>query len=132
MQQLNLFSPIEPKWQHITIDWLFDFLNNQYPEMKFCIDCNVLSDGTPVIRQNLHKKIICSFYIGRFDDCVTWAKNRNFIGADYGKCFGDWGRTSYPIDSMEEFREQLPFIIEQSKKNIALYKEYIKTRKKED
>lgn len=129
MQQLKLFTPVEPEWQDITIEWLFDFLNNQYPEMKFFIDRKTSYDGTPYIRQNLHKKIVCQFYIGKFDKCVEQAKNPNYIGVAYGKCFGNWGQTSCPIDSMEEFKELLPHIIEESKKNVLLYKEYIKNRK---
>jgi len=132
MLQLNLFTPSEPEWKDITIEWLFEFLNNRYREMKFYIDRNSSYDGTPYIRQNLHEKIECSFHIGEFDIDVNWVKNRNYIGVSYGKCFGNYGQTSYPIDTMDEFKEYLPRVIEESKKNITLYKEYIKNRKDED
>lgn len=117
--QLKLFQIEEPSIQDITIDWLLEYLNNEYPEMQFIKSSKVLSDAD-VVTQNLHPRIQCYFNIGKFDTKLC-DKKGNYIGYAYGKEFDSYFHSAGPIDSIEEFKNKLPEIINNVKEYINEY-----------
>ena len=118
-KQLKLFQIEEPSMQDITIDWLLEYLNIEYPEMQFSKSSKVLSDAD-VVNQNLHPKIQCYFHIGQFDTKLC-DKKGNYIGYSYGKEFESYYHSAGPIDSIEEFKNKLPEIINNVKEYINEY-----------
>lgn len=122
--QLTLFQ-IEPTFSKITIDWLFDYLNKAYPEMKFVI-VNDFVDKRARITQTLSKKIELYFHISTYMNSVPNKGGCKFIGFSYGKEYGDLHHRSGPIDTMEEFKNKLP----QIHKEVISYMEEYKQRGK--
>ena len=118
-KQLELFQIEEPSMQDITIDSLLEYLNIEYPEMQFSESSKVLSDED-VVNQNLHPKIQCYFHIGQFDTKLC-DKKGNYIGYSYGKEFESYYHSAGPIDSIEEFKNKLPEIINNVKEYINEY-----------
>lgn len=128
--QLNLFSPPEPAWEDITIEWLFNYLNSQYPEMKFTTKEHVGWSKFIKITQNMHNRIELYLYVGKHDkDAVTDNKGLIYIGYSYGKEYGDYHHRCGSIDSMEELKKELPIFIKKCKDYVEEYK---KNRKKSE
>ena len=113
-----LFSNEVSDFSNITDDWLLSFLNTQYPEMNFKI-VNDFADRRARITQTISKKIQLYFHIGQYMKCVENKGGNNFVGFSYGKEYGDFHHRSGPLDTMEEFKNKLPEIIQ-------IAKEYMK------
>ena len=126
--QLKLFSPTEPEWENITLEWLFEYLNSYYPELKFIIDKDY--DGRVIgIEQSVCKKVRLQFYIARYDKCVPGRAGKKFIGGSSERYFGPYCGQTFGFDSMEELKEMLPRRIEIFWQNIEDFKNYKKIKK---
>ena len=122
--QLSLFAPEFPEWKNITIEWLFNYLSMLYPEMKFqlekYIDWN--DEECCHIIQTAFKKVELTFDIGEYDDCVTWNKNKNYVGCGTMQKYGHWSGMGETYDCWEDFKERVPLRIQHCKKSAEDYK----------
>lgn len=130
--QLSLFAPAEPEWENITLEWLFEYLNTHYPELKFKIEKDY--DGKDTwIEQSICKKVRLYFYVDRYDkDCVIPGyAGKKFIGGASERLFGAFSGQSIGFDSMEELKNLLPRRVEIFWENVKDYKNH-KKRKIDD
>ena len=105
--QLSLF-PIEINWNEITTEWLFDYLKNHYPELKWEIDNNWVEE---VVTKT--KKVVCGFYIGT-SNCDCW-KNPILVHFDLHKTGGDYQGLGFAVDNLKDFEKSVYEIIEKYK-----------------
>lgn len=119
MQQLKLFHIEEPEWINITTEWLLNYLQSEYPEMKFKLFA--YADGTNEIEQTFCKKVICKFSIENSADLDIW-QNPVLIHMDTRKLYGNWGGFCEAVNSMEEFKSELPGYIKSCKESAENYK----------
>lgn len=106
--QLSLFSNyIEPPWDEINIEWLFKYLKNNFPEMKFQIEKTYSWDDIEEfsVTQTLCKKVRLSFHISRYCESVTRNPRGKFVGINSQKLYGSWGGTGETCDNMEQFKK---------------------------
>lgn len=129
--QLSLFSNLEkPSLEALTIEWLFDFLKLQHPEMKFVLKKDF--EGENTILQTLHKKVKLEFHLGRYSHNAVCYPNQKYIGCNLQKYFGHYEGIAESYRSLEEFEEIFPLRIESCKKSIEEYKNQYKNKKKEE
>lgn len=118
MIQLSLFSINEPNFYDLTLNWLAEYLNTHYPEMKFKIYKYFDED---VIGQTLSNKITFQFSIvDKNDDDKFWSrKEKRYISVNANKKYGDFEGFGYGLDSIEEFKTELNILIPRCKEWIA-------------
>ena len=109
IQQLSLFA--EPTIENVTIEWIYDFLTRNLPQLLWQYE--EMIDGSKGIVQKKNKKISISVDIGKFSDTVTWVNSKKYIGINAQKNYGDYNGVGMPITSIEEFKEQIYKICEE-------------------
>lgn len=118
MKQLKIFQVEEPAWSEITIDWLFEYLQTEYPEMKF--ELLTYANGSNEIRQTFTKKARCSFSINKDADLTIW-KNSVLVHLGVQKTYGNYCGMGEAVNSMDKFKERLPIYINSCKEHAANY-----------
>ncbi len=118
MNQLNIFSINEPDFYDLTLNWLVEYLNIHYPEMKFKI---YEYFGEMVVGQTQSSKIVCQFNIVDKDknDKFWRRKQKRYIGISARKKYGDFEGMGCGLDSIQEFKTELCVLIPRCKKWIA-------------
>ena len=129
--QLDLFAPVLPEWNKITAEHLFNYLSSLYPDMKFKLNKGYDywdNEEYASIEQTAYKKVRLIFDLGRYDDKVTFVKNRNYIGCSTEKLFGDWCGMSETYDCLEDFLEIAPLRVKQCKDQAKKYNQCLKNK----
>lgn len=113
--QLSLFVNLMPKWEDVTMEWLLNYLQHQFPEMKFHYNKRF---NHSYISQGISNKVELDFNIGKYDKCVTNRRSRYYIGCQTQKKFGDWHGRGETFDHMEEFIAMAEKRVEECKQDI--------------
>lgn len=116
--QLKLFNIVEPKWEDITTEWLLNYLQTEYPEMKF----KLFEDE--YIEQTVGKKATCKFYITNGDIDLSIWDNPLLIHLGVEQKYGSWSGMFRAVNNMKDFKNRLPMYIERCKKHQNDYKNF--------
>lgn len=120
--QLRLFNIEEPKWENITTEWLLNYLQSEYPEMRF----QLFDDS--IIEQTVNKKATCKFHINNEDIDLTIWDNPLLIHLGVLQKYDGWSGMGEAVNNINDFKKRLPMYIEQCKKHQVDYKKFLEEK----
>ena len=112
IKQLSLFDT--PDWLSINNDWLLNYLNQYFPELKFRYEDDYIA-------QSRYKGVELYFAVRKTDKLDIWA-NPILIHLDVSKRKGNYEGQGLAVNNMSDFEEQL-------ERFVVKFYEYVKEAK---
>ena len=113
--QLSLFNN-QLKWENINNEWLFNYLQSNYPKYKFKI-FDGFSNIEKEIKSTKDKKVELRFYITETENLNIW-KNPILISLSVAKTYGDYSGQSEAVNNFDDFYNRLKVYLEKYDKFI--------------
>ena len=113
-QQLKLFTVQEPLFEDVTNNWLLEYLQNEYPEMKFK---KYKYFDKEIVGATYSPKVFLSFKVVRRAEKEYWCRKTDvYISINGQKNYGSFEGFGYGVDSIEEFKKDALNVVERCKK----------------
>ena len=130
--QLTLFQ-LEPNWLDISLNWLLDYLQNNYPDANFQIIREKDWDGE--YYESIHamssKRADVYFAINRDGVDLTIWDSPMIIHCDVQQNYGHQSGMGCAVDNCDDFKMQSQICINSWRNHIANYKNFRKRQKNE-
>lgn len=99
--QLSLFN-LQPEWENITDEWLIDYMNRLYPDLKFIY----VDDAYNKIRQSRYNKVDFSLKVGHDAPLDIW-QNKTLVYLSIESRIGPYQGVGLACNNFDDLTEQL-------------------------
>ena len=105
MQQLSLFNTSDIGWNDITEDWLLNYLQSMYSDLKFA-PTSGFNDDEVWIRQTASKNARLVLYIKRDNDLKIW-QNPTLVHLSVERRHHGYTGESVAVNNFDDFYKTL-------------------------